>query len=51
MGVISSGIAAGAPAMPIETYIFCAGVVALFAAFMATLAWGVWYTRGVTPRW
>ncbi len=37
--------------MPIETYLFLAAFVAVFASFMAALAWVLWYTRDVTPRW
>jgi hypothetical protein len=37
--------------VPIETYIACAAVLVVFGAFMAPLAWVLWYTKDVTERW
>jgi hypothetical protein len=37
--------------MPIETYLVIAGLVVVFGAFIAVLAWGVWYTKDITPKW
>ena len=39
------------PKMPIETYIASAVALVFFGTFLAAMAWVVWYTRGVTPRW
>lgn len=32
--------------MPLETYLALAGMIVVFGAFGAILAFGVWYSRG-----